>query len=67
MWKYQDNSTLLLITIELNVQTHTVMYTDNDGIDAFGFVQYYILAMDKIVLAVVEILNRLSLTRSTIS
>ena len=62
MWKYQDNSTLLLITIELNVETHTVMYTDNDGIDTFGFVQYYILATDKIVLAVIERLNRLSVS-----
>ena len=31
-------------------------------IDTFSFVQYYILAMDKIVLAVVEILNRLSVS-----
>ena len=42
--------------------TYTVMYTDNDGIDTFGFVQYYILAMDKIVLAVIERLNRLSVS-----
>ena len=39
--------------------TYTVMYTNNNGIDTFGLVQYYIFAADKIVLAVIERLNRL--------
>ena len=39
--------------------TYTVMYTNIDGIDTFGLVQYYMLATDKLVLAVIERLERL--------
>ena len=38
------------------------MYTNDNGIDKFGLVQYYIFAADKIVLAVVERLDRLSVS-----
>ena len=41
--------------------TYTVMYT-NDGIDTFGLIQYYILVADKIVLAIIERLERLSIS-----
>ena len=42
--------------------TYTVMYTDNNGIDTFSLVQYYIFAADKIVLAVIKRLNRLPIS-----
>ena len=39
--------------------TYTVMYTNVNGINIFGLVQYYMLATDKLVLAVIERLVRL--------
>ena len=42
--------------------SYTVMYTNNDGIDKFGLIQYYIFAADKIVLAIIERLDRLSIS-----
>jgi hypothetical protein len=42
--------------------SYTVMYTNNDGIDKFGLIQYYIFAADKIVLAIIERLDRLSVS-----
>lgn len=42
--------------------TYTVMYTNNNDIDTFGLVQYYIFVADKIVLAVIERLNRLPIS-----
>ena len=42
--------------------TYTVVYTNNNGVDTFGLIQYYIFAANKVVLAVIERLNRLSIS-----
>lgn len=43
--------------------TYTVLYTNKNGINAVGLIQYYMCAADKLVLAVIEILEQLPVSR----